>query len=79
MSSQWLLVKLPEQPPIIVANIYHPPGLCKARKDETVNHIISTAAKYIKKYPSAKMLLTGDFNDLKYIEPDLVAAITSNI
>ena len=64
MSSQWLLVKLPEQSPIIVANIYHPPGLCKARKDETVNHIISTAAKYIKKYPSAKMLLTGDFNDL---------------
>ena len=44
--------------------MYHPPGLKNNQKEATVNHIISSMAKFIKKHKSAKFLLAGDFNDL---------------
>ena len=64
ISSYWLLLQQPNQPPIIFANVYHPPGLSKSQKDTTVNHIVSTSSKCLSKHPSAKLFICGDFNDL---------------
>ena len=63
-SAIWLLLQQPEQPPIVISNIYHPPNLSKKLKSDTTNHLVSTIAKTLNKYPTAKILITGDFNDL---------------
>ena len=63
-SAIWLLLQQPEQPPIVISNIYHPPNLSKKLKSDMINHLVSTIAKTLNKYPTAKILITGDFNDL---------------
>ena len=60
----WFLLQQESQIPVIYANIYHPPGLPKKSKEQTINHIISNVSKLLQKYPSSKLFLTGDFNDL---------------
>ena len=58
----WFLLQQESQIPVIYANIYHPPGLPKKSKEQTINHIISNVSKLLQK--SSKLFLTGDFNDL---------------
>ena len=64
VSAYWFLHKSPSNNPIIYANIYHPPGLAKNIKDDTINHIISTVSKQLKSHPDAKLFICGDLNDL---------------
>ena len=44
--------------------IYNPLRLAKDHKNNTTEHIISTATKLLKSFPNAKLVITGDFNDL---------------
>ena len=64
VSAYWLLLQQEGQTPIIYANIYHPPGLSKKSKEQTIEHIISTVSKQLQKHPNAKPFVAGDFNDL---------------
>lgn len=64
MSSYWLLIQQPDQPPIIFANIYYPSGLAKQTKEDTVSHIVFAIAKQLQKYSTAKLFICGDFNDV---------------
>lgn len=68
MSAYWFALKHQDQPPIIYGVLYHPPGLKKQQKDDTINYIIKTIATLQTKYTSAKFLLCGDFNDLDTTE-----------
>ena len=65
MSSIRLLLHQPNQPPLIFAIIYHPPGLAKKYCEETIEHIITTVAKLLQKHRNAKLFISGDFNDLE--------------
>lgn len=64
VSAYWFLLQQENQFPVIYANIYHPPGLLKKAKDQTMDHIVMNVSRLLKKYPLAKLFLTGDFNDL---------------
>ena len=64
ISAYWILMQQERQSPIIYAIVYHPPGLPVNLKELTIEHIISNISKHLKKYPSAKLFITGDFNDL---------------
>ena len=68
VSAYWFLLQQPNQPPIIFGSIYSPPGLLKRQSDATIDHILSTLAKYTKSHKSAKIFLSGDFNDLNTAE-----------
>ena len=63
-SAYWFVYKQSDFTPIIYSVIYHPPGLTKDYKNNTTEHIISTASKLLQSYPNAKLVITGDFNDL---------------
>lgn len=65
VTAYWLLLQQPEQPPIVFGNIYHPPNLAKKLRDDTINHVVSTTAKQLKRYPTAKLFVSVDFNDLE--------------
>lgn len=64
ISAYWMLMQQERQPPIIFVILYHPPGLPVKSKEQTIEHIISNISKHLKKYPTAKIFITGDFNDL---------------
>ena len=68
VSALWFLVKQQGHSPIVFGGIYSPPNLRKQQADSTINHIITTIAKNIKKHKSAKIVLCGDFNDLDTTE-----------
>ena len=63
-SAYWFVLQQQNQLPVIYGNIYHPPGLPKKQHEETINHIVSTLSKSLRKHRSAKLVLCGDFNDL---------------
>ena len=63
-SAYWFVYKQSDFTPIIYSVIYQPPGLTKDHKNNTTEHIISTASKHLQSYPKAKFVITGDFNDL---------------
>ena len=59
-----MLIQYQQQPQTIFSVLYHPPGLSKKLKNDTISHIKSTAAKHFKKHPSAERFICGDFNHL---------------
>ena len=64
VSALWFMYKQPGYHPITFSLIYHPPGLKKSLKDNTIEHIITTTSKHLKSYPDTKLFICGDFNDL---------------
>ena len=61
VSAVWTKINLGKYKPIIVCCLYHPPG---ADDSKTQEYITSTLLKLSKSHPSAKYLITGDFNRL---------------
>ena len=68
VSAYWFLIKLPDQHPIIFGILYSPPNLLKNQSEVTIEHILSSIAKYTSKHKTAKILLCGDFNNLNTSE-----------
>jgi hypothetical protein len=59
LSTLWVYINIPDYTPIILGCIYHPP---RANERITMDHIEATLSKLILKKPTAKIILTGDFN-----------------
>ena len=64
MSAMWVALHQDDQPPIIYSCIYHPPGLNKSTCNESIDHIIRTVSGLTTRFPNAKFVMYGDFNDL---------------
>ena len=61
MSAVWVMLDIISCSPIIVGCNYHPPNSDQAK---TIDYISSTILRLTKKYPNAKYVLCGDFNQL---------------
>ena len=61
LSAAWTLVQVKTHRPIIIGCIYHPPN---ADHNTTLDSLEDTVAKLTPKYPTANLVITGDFNRL---------------
>ena len=50
--------------PVIIGVVYHPPNLSKCMKEETMDHLVSSIAKFLTTHRSARFIICGDFNDV---------------
>ena len=64
VSAIWTALHRDNQPTIIYATVYHPPSLPKATCNATIDHIVSNISLLSTRYPNAKYVIYGDFNDL---------------
>ena len=67
-SVYWFQLCQPGHHPIVYGVLYHPPGLSKQQKEATLDHIITSMAKFIGKLKSVKFFICGDFNDLSTVD-----------